>query len=207
MRTKMMRLIVASALVALALGSVAVASADAAPAWKFNGTNLTGQDDLLGAAVSSSMTIPGLTTTCEHFLYNMKIENSGGTGEGEITELPLFECHTNTSACSVEAIEAENLPWPTKLMTVSGEPYLFIEGVEVIILYSGSKCALGGIEVPVTGTAGGLIDNSTETATFNASTFAATGAKLEVGATEIEWNGVFPTEAFEWHREDSLSVG
>jgi hypothetical protein len=206
MRTKKIGVILAGVLAILALGSVFTASASAAPQWNFAGTALSGEEDILGAAVSSSMTIPGMTTTCEHFLYNMQIENSGGAGEGEIDELPLFECHTDTPACTVEAIEAKALPWPTHLMTVAEKPYLFVEGIEVGILYGGVECALGEVEVPVRGTAGGLISNETESATFNASTFSATGAKLKVGSTPIEWNGVFPTEAFEWHREDSLSV-
>jgi hypothetical protein len=207
MRIKKMRLILAGVLATLALGAVFSASASAAPAWKFNGTALTGSEDILGAAVSSSMTIPGLTTTCEHFLYNMKIENSGGTGKGSITELPLFECHTSSPACTVETIGAKNLPWPTHLVNVSTKPYLFVEGVEVGIMYGGEECALGEVEVVVKGTAGGSISNETESATFNAASFTATGAKLKVGATSIEWNGVFPTEGFEWHREQALSVG
>jgi len=206
MRSKMMRVILAGVLAAVAMGAVFSASAGAAQ-WKFNGTNLTGTEDVVGAAISSSMTIPGMTTTCEHFLYNMDIENSGGAGKGSITELPLFECKTSTPACTVEAIGAKALPWPTKLMTVSTKQYLFVEGVEVGILYAGKECALGEVEVRVKGTAGGLIDNTTESATFNAASFTATGAKLKVGGTAIEWNGVFPTEAFEWHREQSISVG
>lgn len=206
MRSRTIKTILACALAMLALGSLA-ASANASPSWKFNGTALTGNEDILGAATSSSLTIPGLTTTCEHFLYNMKIENSGGTGQGQINELPLFECHTSTPICTVEAITAEKLPWPVKLMTVSGNPYLFIEGIHVSILYGGEECALGETEVPVTGTAGGSISNATESATFSKATFSATGASLKVGATAIEWNGVFPTEGFEWHRNESLSVG
>lgn len=207
MRIKSMRMIMAALLATVALGSVLSASASAAPVWKFGGTELTGKEDIVGAAISSSMTIPGLTTTCEHFLYNMKIENSGGTGKGEIIELPLFDCGTSSPYCTVEAIEAEKLPWPTHLMNVSGKPYLFIEGIHVTILYGGEECALGETYVPVSGTAGGSIDNATESATFNATTFAATGAVLKQGGTTINWIGEFPTEGFEWHREDSLSVG
>jgi hypothetical protein len=207
MRSKMMRVILAGVLAAVAMSAVFTASAGAAVQWKFNGTNLTGTEDVVGAAISSSMTIPGMTTTCEHFLYNMHVENAAGAGKGSITELPLYECHTNTAACTVEAIGAKALPWPTKLMTVSSKNYLFVEGVEVGILYGGKECALGEVEVRVKGTAGGLISNETESATFNAASFTATGAKLKVGGTTIEWNGVFPTEAFEWHREQAISVG
>ncbi len=60
--------------------------------------------------------------------------------------------------------------------------------------------------VAVTGTAGGLLDNTTETATFDAASFSATGAKLTALSTSIEWKGMFPTEAFEWHRGQALTV-
>ncbi|HKZ12457.1 MAG TPA: hypothetical protein VJL81_01290 [Solirubrobacterales bacterium] len=207
MRSKMTRVILAGVLALVAMGSVFSASAGAAPQWKFNGTALTGTEDIVGAAISSSLTIPGMTTTCEHFLYNMKIENAAGTGKGSITELPLFECHTASGKCTVEAIGAKKLPWPTHLTTISSNQYLIVEGVEVGILYGGAECALSEVEILVKGTAGGLISNETETATFNSSTFTTTGTKLKVGATAIEWNGVFPTEGFEWHREQALSVG
>jgi hypothetical protein len=207
MRAKKCGVILAAMLAMLALGSVFTATAGAAAQWQFDGTTLTGEEDILGAAISSSMTIPGQETICEHFLYNMDIENVGGEGQGEIEELPLFECHTATGKCTVEAIEARALPWPTHLMTVESQQYLFVEGVEVGILYEGALCPIAETEMIVKGTAGGLLDNATETATFNASTFTATGAQLKVGATAVEWKGVFPTEAFAWHREDSLSVG
>ena len=98
------------AVMALTLGAAATASAS--PAWKFNGSELSSSETLVGAATSSSMTIPGVTTECKHFLYNMKISDSGGKGKGEITELPLFECTTKTAGCTVASIEAKKLPWP-----------------------------------------------------------------------------------------------
>ena len=207
MRTKTMRMALAALLATLAFGAVFAATASAAPQWEFEETTLTGEEDILGAAESSSMSIPGLTTTCEHFLYNMHIENNEETGEGELDEVPLFECGTSSPYCTVDAIAAEELPWPTHLVNVASKPYLFIEGVLVTVLYGGEECAFGELEIPVEGTAGGAISNETESATFNAASFEATGAELYVGGTEIEWNGVFPTEAFEWHREEPISVG
>ncbi|MBS1890282.1 MAG: hypothetical protein JST59_03250 [Actinobacteria bacterium] len=192
-------------LVTLMLSAVFAGTASASPAWKFNGTELSGTETIVGAAIESSLTIPGMTTTCNHFLYALKISNSGGTGKGEVTEVPLFECHTNT-VCTVEAIKAEKLPWSSHLTTVAGKSYIVIEGIRVSILYGGKGCAVGGLTVPITGTAGGLIDNSTETATFSPSSFSATGTALKFGSNSVEWNGVFPTEAFEWHREQALSV-
>ncbi|HMJ23289.1 MAG TPA: hypothetical protein VK513_15340 [Terriglobales bacterium] len=195
-----------AALAALAiLSAVFAASAGAAPAWKFEGKSLEGTETVLGAAIDSSMTIPGLTTKCEDFLYKLTIKNEAGTGKGEVTEVPLFNC-TASEVCTVKAIAAEALPWPAKLTTVSTSNYIVIEGVKVSILYAGTKCVLGGTKVVVTGSAGGLIDNPTETATFNATTLTATGTSLKALGQKIEWNGLFPTEAFEWHREQALSV-
>lgn len=189
---------------ALALGFTA--SASASPAWKFNGTELSGSETLVGAATSSSMTIPGVTTECKHFLYNMKISNSGGKGKGEITELPLFECTTKTAGCTVSSIEAKKLPWPTHLTSAWGNNYLIVEGINVEVIYGGGSCAYAGIPITVSGSAGGIVENSTETATFNNGTIIATGTGLWVGIAWVEWNGVFPSEAFATHREQSLSV-
>lgn len=188
---------------ALVLG--VAASASASPAWLFNGSELSGSETIVGAATSSSMTVPGATTTCQHFLYNMKISNSGGKGKGEITELPLFECSTNTT-CSVSSVEAEHLPWPTHLTTVGGKNYLIVEKVDVGIVYSGWLCPVAGILFKIEGDAGGVVENSTETATFDPTTFSATGTSLWVGWVEIEWNGVFPTEAFGADREQKIEV-
>ena len=194
-------IILLASVVALVM-SVA-ASANASPAWKFNGTELTGKETVVGAAISSSMTIPGATTECKHFLYSMKIWNTSGTGKGEITELPLFECTTNTTACTVAAIEAEKLPWATHLTTIGTSDYIVVEGVRVAVEYTGKTCAVAGVQV-VKGTAGGIIENTAQTATFDKTTFTATGTSLKDGATSVEWNGVFPTEAFESHREQAL---
>jgi hypothetical protein len=194
----------ALALVAVvAMSSVATAVASASPIWKFNGTELSGNETIVGAAISSSLAIPGATTTCEHFLYNMKIKNSGGAGKGEITEVPLYECSTSSKVCTVTSVTAEKLPWPTHLATVASKDYLEVEGVYVTIVYAGEACALSG-RVRVTGTAGGLIENTAQTATFDKATFEATGTSLKVGSGSVEWNGLFPTEGFETHREQAL---
>jgi len=188
------------------LSAVFAAGAGAAPAWKFEGKSLEGTETILGAALDSSLTVPGLTTKCENFLYKLTIKNEAGTGKGEVTELPLFNCTTNSTACSVKTIAAEKLPWPAKLVVVATSNYIVIEGVKVAILYAGAECVLGGTLVTVTGSAGGLIDNVAETATFNATTLAATGTVLKALGQKIEWKGVFPTEAFEWHRNQPLTV-
>jgi hypothetical protein len=205
MRNRNLRRVVGAVMIVAALSAVTAASASASPAWRFNGTELSGTETIVGAAIESSLTIPGMTTTCNHFLYRLNISNSGGTGKGEVTELPLFECHTNTK-CTVGAIQAEKLPWPAHLTTVAGKNYIVIENIRVGILYGGAGCAVAELTVPITGSAGGLVENSTETATFSPTTFSATGTSLKFGSNKVEWNGLFPTEAFQWHREQALSV-
>ncbi len=205
MRTKAKA--IGAALAALAvLCTMFATSASAAPTWKFEGKSLEGSEVILGGALDSSLTIPGLTTKCENFLYKLTIKNESGTGKGEVTELPLYECTTDSEVCSVEKIGAEKLPWTSKLTTVSSSPYIVIEGVKVGILYSGEECAVAETLIAVTGSAGGLISNEAETATFNNSTLTATGTSLKAMSTKIEWNGLFPTEAFQWHREQAISA-
>jgi hypothetical protein len=198
---------IGAALAALAvLCAMFATAASAAPAWKFESKALEGTEVILGGALDSALTVPGLTTKCENFLYKLTIKNEAGTGKGEVTEVPLYNCTTNSSACTVKSIKSEALPWASKLTTVSTTSYIIIEGVKVPILYDGEECVLGGVLVTVTGSAGGSIDNTAETATFNASTLTATGTSLKALGQKIEWNGLFPTEAFQWHREQALSV-
>jgi hypothetical protein len=206
MRQKATSMLLRGLLAAALISAVFAGSAGAAPVWKFEGKELTGSETIVGAAEDSTMTVPGLTTDCENFLYKVKISNSAGTGTGSVTELPLFDCGTNSAACTVESIAAEKLPWASKLTTVSTVPYIIIEGVRVGILYGGEECALSEILATVTGTAGGSIDNVTESATFNATTFKATGTSLKALGSSVEWKGLFPTEAFEWNREKALTV-
>ena len=206
MRTKAKAIGVALAALAV-LCAMFATSASAAPAWKFESKSLEGTEVVVGAAIDSSLTIPGLTTKCANFLYKLTIKNEAGTGKGEVTELPLYECTTDQpEVCTVNTIAAEKLPWAAKLTTVSTSNYIVIEGIKVAIKYAGVECALGGITVNVTGTAGGVIDNTAETATFNSTTFGATKTELKALATKVQWTGLFPTEAFQWHREQALSV-
>jgi hypothetical protein len=106
----------------------------------------------------------------------------------------------------VEAIEAEAFPWPSELKTVGASNYLVVKGVNVWVLYGGWFCPLWGVWAHVTGTAGGLINNTTESATFNSASFSATGTSLKSLGETVEWNGVFPTEAFKWHRGEAISA-
>lgn len=206
MKMKLTSIFGRGALAALVICAVFAGSAGAAPVWKFEGKELTGSETILGGAEDSFLTVPGLTTDCENFLYKVSISNSAGTGKGSVNELPLYDCGTNSAFCTVDAIQAEKLPWASKLTTVSTVPYIIIEGIQVAILYGGEECVLGEVWAKVTGTAGGQINNTTESATFNATTFKATGTKLSALGSSVEWQGFFPTEAFEWNREKALTV-
>lgn len=194
-------------LAALMLSAVFAGSANAAPQWKFESKTLEGTEAIVGGAEDSYLTVPGMTTDCENFLYNLDIKNSGGTGEGDVEELPLFECGTDADACTVDGIEALGFPWDSKLTAVSTSNYIVIEDILVEVLYGGEECILNEWIVPVEGSAGGLVNNTTESATFNSSSFSATKTKLEAFGEGVEWNGFFPTEAFEWHRNEALTVG
>jgi len=193
------------ALLALMLSAAFAAPAMASPAWKFNGEELSSSETILGGAQESGLSMWGMTTTCANFLYEVEISNKEGTGEGNVNDLPLFNCYTNTT-CTVEAIEAESFPWHVGLVSKEGSNYMTVKGVDVWILYGGWFCPVWGWWVNVTGSAGGIISNETESATFGPSSFKATGTELEALGESVEWNGYFPSEAFQWHREDSISV-
>jgi hypothetical protein len=190
------------------LASMALASvAGAAPAWKFSGEELSGSEVIVGGAENSSMALPGLVTDCDNFLYRLSVSNSAGTGKGEVTELPLYNCATDSEFCAVKTITAQELPWPSVLKTVSSIHYIVIEKIKVSIQYSGVECALGGVTAAVKGTAGGRIDNTTESATFDPESFSKTGTKLSALGSSVDWKGFFPTEGFQWNREEALTVG
>jgi hypothetical protein len=191
---------------ALVASAILAGSASASPVWNFEAKELTGTEVVMGGAFESSMTIPGLTTKCENFLYKLTIKNEGALGKGELTEMPLYNCTTDSEACAVKTIAAETLPWPAHLSKVETSNYIVIEKAKVGIAYSGEECVLRGVAVKVTGTAGGLLDNTAETATFSAASFKATKTELKALGSAIQWSGVFPTEAFQWHRNQALTV-
>ncbi len=209
MNSRSLRILTSCLLVALAASAIFAGSAAASPAWKFDGVEPKGKETELtvGFGVKSILTVPFAPVECEHFIYKMKVSNESGTGKGEVTELPLFNCTTSEKECTVEAMEAEKLPWPAHLMTgKSGGNYVVIENIKINILYSGALCLLDGVVVPVTGSAGALFENAPETAVFNEASFKETKTGLKALGSPVLLEGAFPTEAFEWHREQALSV-
>jgi hypothetical protein len=193
-------------LAAVALGATFADAATASPVWKFNGVELTGSETIGGEAVLSSMTIPGLTTTCKKMHYEMTISNSAGTGQGELKALDFKTCFTNSKFCTVKSIKAEKLPWATHLVTVSSSNYVFIEGIKIGISYAGAECVLGGISVIVTGSVAGLYDNTSETFTLSSTSSEAAKAQLKALGSPIAWSGVFTTEASGAHSGEALTV-
>jgi hypothetical protein len=199
------------AVAALGIAASAASTAFASPVWKFEGNELSGKETVVGAATSSKMTVLGITVECQHFLYNAKVFNKSGKGEGEVTELPLYECSSQSASCPLsKEVEAKNLPWPGELTAVGGKEYLLIgeakgKEVDVNVAFGGSSCALAGTH-PVKGTVGGVINNSNQTATFDAETISATGTGLKVGSSAVEWEGIFTMEAFEAHRLQAIEA-
>ncbi len=209
MNARAISILVRGLLAALAICAVFVGSASASPAWKFSGSELkAGETELtVGVAVGSSMAVPGATTKCEHMVYELVISNSETVGKGEVTEVLFYNCKTTGGVeCTVDAIAAEKLPWPSHLKTVGGGNYVVFNKVNVSILYGGALCPLGGTVVTVTGSAGASFNNKAEAATFSAASFSATKTELKALGAAVEWDGVFPTEAFEWRREQPLTV-
>lgn len=184
-----------SVLVAAMLAATVTASvASASPEWHFNGTLLSygTQETVTAEATAASLTVPGLTTTCEPFVFELKVENLlGGPGVGEVTGVPLTSCHTNSAFCTVETAAAEDLPWPVHLTTIGGEHYFVIEGIKISFLYGGELCALGETVVTIKGSAGGLVNDSTHTVTFNSTTMATVGAQLKALGQKVELKGTF----------------
>lgn len=191
-------------LAALAASATLAASASAAPAWKFSGKALEGNETVVAGPTTLSMSFPGLTTECETTFF-MTIFNSGGTAKGAITKANFASCTTGT-VCLVESAEAEKLPWPMRGVTISSKNYVVIEGVRVGVLYEGEECVLQGLLVKTTGTAGGLFDNATSSATFDPSSFKATGTALKALGASVEWNGVFPFKATGFHSGEALTL-
>jgi hypothetical protein len=197
-----MSIFLAATLVALLTSAVLAAAASAGPLWKFEHEPLSGSESIAGGAVKSTLTFPGLTTTCD-FAYEMKIANSGGTATGEMNKVTLSNCLTN-GACTVESSSASP-PWPVKGVTVVSN-YVIVEAVKFTLLYGGESCPLEGISAKFTGTAGGLYNNAVGAFTFSSANFKATKTEVKALGTSIEWNAFFTTEALGPHKGQILEL-
>lgn len=191
---------------ALAFSAVAATGASAAPPWKFEGKSLEGLEEVAGAAASSTLTVFGLTTTCD-LSYLMDISNSAGTATGSVTEMTFSNCLTDDPACTVEAAEAEALPWGLTGKVVSSLPYAVFKGIKFGISYGGEECVLLGVEAFFTGSAGGRYDNTVGTFAFTPTNFNATGTEIKVFGLSVAWNAFFTTEALGAHMGEVLNLG
>lgn len=206
MKRKAKSIFLATMLMALVASAALAASASASPAWKFEGKELTGNETALASTIALSMTIPGITTTCESSI-SMTIWNSMGTARGEVIKGSLLDnCVTNSKACTVKSTAFETLTWPLRGVYVSFSPYVVFEGMRLSILYAGEECVLDEISAVITGTAGGLFDNTTSSILFNAASFSATKTKLSVFGGSLEWKGLFPMKATGFHSGETLTL-
>jgi hypothetical protein len=197
--------ILSTAALAAVFLSAFAPSASAGPLWRFGFSELVGSESIAGGAVKSTLTFPGLTTTCD-FSYGMTIANSAGKATGKINEITLGNCTTNSKWCTIESASAENIPWSVRGVTVVTSNYAILEGIRFTLLYGGEECALNEIAAAFTGTAGGLYDNGTGTFTFNPTNFSATKTAIKALKTSIEWNAVFTTEALGPHKGQVLEL-
>lgn len=191
---------------ALAVGAVFAAGAVAAPVWKFESEELKGSESIAEAASESTMSLTGLTTTCD-FSYGMTVSNSGGKAGGSMNEMALDSCVTDSKVCTVEEAAAEKLPWSIHGALVSTIDYVLFEGIEFTIAYAGENCVLEGVEATFAGSAGGKYDNTSGTFAFNPQAFTATGTGIEALGTSVAWNALFTTEALGAHKGQTLELG
>lgn len=207
---RLARIVSSCILATLALAAFSVADAGASPAWLFEGAELgKGETETVaGDAVLGSFTIPGLTTTCKKTHYVMTVSDSAGQGLASISSLAFTTCATSSGFCTVEAMEAEALPWAGKLVVgKGGGNYLVVEGVKISIAYGGELCALNETVVTIKGSAGALYSNPTETFAFSPASFSATATKLSALGTGVDWNAAFTTEATKSRVGQALTVG
>jgi hypothetical protein len=192
-RKRLLMLIIPAAVAAATFTAFTVASASSTPKWYVGGSELKTTETIGGLAEPSDMTVAGVSTKCEHSYYVAKIFNSGELGKGEITNLPLYKCSANAS-CTLAKLEPTKLPWKMHTVYEESKPYLVIEGMTLATEYTGSSCAIKG-KGEVTGSIGGLVENSTHKTVFSAASAKATGASLKAGTASVEFTGSYTVEA------------
>jgi hypothetical protein len=202
---RLIRIPLAGVLAFMLAAAFSAANAAASPFWEFSGSPLVGQENVLASTTKATFTIPGLTTTCE-MDYDVTIWNVQAVGQGSATSLTFSNCHTDSQSCTVASIQALGLPWVANPAKVSASNHLVIKGVRIDLLYAGEECALAEIPIEITGSAGGLIDNATESVVFNSSSFTATGTKLSGLKTTIQLQGTFALQATGAHSGQSIAV-
>lgn len=189
MRKRAIWIAMMSVFAALA-ASAALAGAAGAAQWKSNGTPLSGSESVVAETSASTLTVPGLATTCKAAV-GMTISNSGGVGVATVNSMSLSGCGTN-GVCTVTSATAGEFPWSGATSVVKESPYLKITGFENRIKYGGESCAASGLTLRYRGSIGGLFSNASSTLTFNAATAEATGSSLmSVGETKTGYEATY----------------
>lgn len=184
------------------------ATANAAPAWYFDGVELKGTETIANGPPATVFSIPELELAifCDPLPLEMTIWNTGGSGLGNVVELPFPSCTTSDEACTVEAAWSESLPWPAKLGAISSKNYLVITGVKIQMVFGGMTCPLYEVEATITGSAGGLVDNATERIKFSPATFKATGTALKMLGQPVNMEANLAMHATGEHSWQLLTV-
>ncbi len=176
-----------------------------AAAWYFEGVELKGTESIANGPPATVFSIPELAIFCDPLPLGMTIWNSGGSGQGNVVELPFPNCTTSNEECTVE-VWSESLPWAAKLGKIGGNDYLIISGVKVQMLFGGLTCPLYETLATITGSAGGRIDNATERITFSPASFAATGTGLKMFGQPVAMEAWLAMHATGPHSWQSLTV-
>src|SRR6478752_8991016 len=121
MRRRMTWMSIISVVAALTV-TAAMASTASAAVWRFGGTELAGSETVVAETSASTLTLPGLATTCKASIA-MRISNSGGKGTASVESMSLSGCGTN-GVCTVESATAPGTPWSGSTQVVSKNSYL-----------------------------------------------------------------------------------
>lgn len=189
--------------VAALTASAALASSAGAAVWRASGTPLSGSETVTAETSASTLTVPGLATTCVATV-TMTVSNSGSKGVATVESMSLSGCGTN-GVCTVEKANALNTPWSGSTSVVGENNYLTIEGFTNKIVYGGELCAAPPITYK--GSVGGLFNNGSSTLTFNEASAAATGAVLKsIGATKTGYDAEYKVRMTGSHAGQALTL-
>lgn len=192
-----------SVVAALTASAALASSAVAAPVWRAAGTPLTGSETVTAETSASTLTVPGLATTCVATV-TMTISNSGAKGVATVESMAFSGCGTN-GVCTVEKANALSTPWSGSTSVVSKSNYLTIEGFTNKIVYGGELCAAP--TVTYKGSVGGLFDNSSSKLIFNEASAAATGAVLKsIGTTKTGYDAEYEVRMTGSHAGQALTL-
>jgi hypothetical protein len=196
---------VLSVLAAITASAAMATAASAKPVWRFGGTELSGSETVVAETAASTLTLPGLATTCKASIA-MTISNSGGKGTASVESMSLSGCGTN-GVCTVESATAPGTPWSGSTQVVGESSYLVVQGFSNKILYGGELCAIEGWTINYRGSVGGLFDNSSSKLIFNEASAAATGSSLKsIGETKTGYDAEYSVKATGTHAGQTLTL-